>query len=100
MPTYMKIGWAYDFYNLDKSKEIDYIRMYFHKLEDGYTTTDKEALPHVDFQKEYYSGNFEDYINYSDIGLKYRNIYIVEIVKKFKDTNSEETIGFKMLYLS
>lgn len=100
MPTYMKIGWAYDFYNLDKSKEIDYIRMYFHKLEDGYTTTNKEALPHVDFQKEYYSGNFEDYINYSDIGLKYRNIYIVEIVKKFKDTNSEETIDFKMLYLS
>lgn len=97
---YVKIGWSYDFYNLDESKEIEYIRMYFHKLQDGYTSTNKESIPHVDFQKEYYSGNFEDYINYSDIQIQYKNIYIVEVVKKFKGENNEQTICFKMLYLS
>ena len=97
--TYMKIGWAYDFYNLDGSKEIDYIRMYFHKLENGYTST-KEDLPHIDIQRESYNGNFEDYIDYKQIGLQYKNIYITEIVKKFKNEENEEIIGFKMLYLS
>lgn len=98
--TYVKIGWSYDYYNLDETKEIEYIRMYFHALEDGYTATNKESRPHVEFQREYYSGNFEDYINYADIGLTYKRIYIVEIVKKFKNENNEETIDFKMLYLS
>ena len=97
---YVKIGWSYDFYNLDGSKEIEYIRMYFHLLEDGYTQNNKEAIPHIEFQREYYSGNFEDYINYSDVGLKYKHIYIVEIVKKFTDENVENIIDFKMLYLS
>lgn len=97
---YVKIGWSYDYYNLDESKEIEYIRMYFHPLEDGYTMTNKDALPHVEFQREYFSGNFEDYINYEDIGLTYKRIYIAEIVKKFKDEDEEKTIDFKMLYLS
>ena len=96
---YVKIGWAYDFYNLDGSKEIDYIRMYFHKLEDGYSQN-KEGLPYIDFQKEVYSGNFEDYVKYSDIGLTYKRIYIVEVVKKLRGENSETTITLKMLYLS
>jgi hypothetical protein len=97
---YVKIGWSYDYYNLDDSKEIEYIRMYFHTLEDGYTMTNKDSIPHVEFQREYFSGNFEDYVNYEDIGLTYKRIYIVEIVKKFKDENEEKTIDFKMLYLS
>lgn len=98
---YVKIGWSYDYYNLDGSKELEYIRMYFHPLEQGYTMINKEDLPHVEFQREYYSGNFEDYINYQDVGLTYRRIYIAEIVKKFKGENEkEETIDFKMLYLS
>lgn len=97
--TYVKIGWAYDFYNLDGSKKIEYIRMYFHKLEDEYTAENKENLPHIDFQKESYNGNFEEYITYSDIGLQYRRIYIVEIVKKLTG-ESEQIIDFKMLYLS
>lgn len=94
--TYVKIGWAYDFYNLDGSKKIEYIRMYFHKLEDGY---DREKARRVDFQRESYNGNFEDYINYTDIGLQYRRIYIVEIVKKLTE-EPEQIIDFKMLYLS
>ena len=94
---YVKIGWAYDFYNLDGSKEIDYIRMYFHKLEDGY---DREKAAFVDFQKEVYSGNFEDYVKFSDIGLIYKRVYIVEVVKKFKGENDEIPITLKMLYLS
>ena len=94
---YVKIGWSYDFYNLDGSKEIEYIRMYFHQLENGY---DRDTAPRIEFQREYYNGNFEDYITYKDIGLRYRHIYIVEIVKKFKDQEDEEIITFKMLYLS
>ena len=94
---YVKIGWAYDFYNLDGSKEIDYIRMYFHKLEDGYN---RESAKYVDFQKEVYSGNFEDYVKFSDIGLMYKRIYMVEVVKKFKGSNEEIPITIKMLYLS
>jgi hypothetical protein len=96
--TYVKIGWAYDFYNLDGDKEIEYIKMYFHKLEDGY---DRSKAKSYEFQKEYYSGNFEDYISISDTGLKYKTVYIVEIVKKLKGPNTEEEIiCFKMLYLS
>jgi hypothetical protein len=40
--------------------------MYFHKLEDGY---DRSKAKQIDFQRESYNGNFEDYINYADIGL-------------------------------
>ena len=98
--SYMKIGWSYDFYNLDGSKEIEYIRMYFHPLENGYKSTDKEELAHIDFQRESYNGNFEDYVDYKQIGLLYKHIYITEIVKKFKDENEEKIIAFKMLYLS
>lgn len=94
---YIKIGWAYDFYNLDESKELEYIKMYFHKLQDGY---DRSKAKSIEFQKEYYSGNFEDYINYSDIDIVYKNIYIVEVVKKFTDSQDEQIICFKMLYLS
>lgn len=101
---YVKIGWAYDFYNLDNSKELKYIRMYFHLLENGYTSPNASGrgeVPYVTFQRDNYNGNFEDYINYDDVKIKYRNIYIVEIVKNFGDNVSdEEIIGFRMLYLS
>lgn len=94
--TYVKIGWSYDFYNLEGNKEIEYIKMYFHKLEDGY---DRSKAKQVVFQKESYNGNFEDYINIQDTGLTYMNVYIVEIVKKLNN-ESESIIAFKMLYLS
>lgn len=95
--SYVKIGWSYDFYNLDGTKEIEYIKMYFHLLEDGYNRTKAKQ---VVFQRESYNGNFEDYINIQDTGLIYKNIYIVEIVKKLNDENEESIIAFKMLYLS
>lgn len=99
--TYVKIGWSYDFYNLEGDKEIEYIKMYFHKLEDGYpqTAEARRNVKSVVFQKESYNGNFEDYINIQDTGLTYMNIYIVEIVKKLTN-ESESIIAFKMLYLS
>jgi hypothetical protein len=62
--------------------------MYFHLLEDGYDRS-KAAAHAIEFQKEVYSGNFEDFITYSDIGLRYKRVYIVEIVKKFKDSSQE-----------
>lgn len=96
---YVKIGWSYDFYNLDGSKQIEYIRMYFHKLEDGPNPGEGVTVPYIDFQKESYNGNFEEYINYSDIGLAYKHVYIVEIVRKLTG-DKEQTIDFKMLYLS
>ena len=99
-PTYVKIGWSYDFYNLDGKKEIEYIRMYFHPLENGYDANHGVAVKRVDFQREYYNGNFEDYVSYKDIGLQYRRVYIVEIVKKLKGVDNEQIITFKMLYLS
>lgn len=92
---YLKIGWAYDFYNLDGTKEIEYIRMYFYKLEDGPDGDYKE----ITFQRESYNGNFEDYIDYKQLGLAYKNIYIVKIVKKVTG-ESEQVITYKMLYLS
>lgn len=102
---YLKIGWSYDFYNLNKDKELKYIKMYFHQLEKGYN---RQSAVIYEFQKEYYSGNFEDYINISDTGLKPKTVYIVEIVKVVESYNSqtgkneenEEIICFKMLYLS
>lgn len=98
-PTYVKIGWSYDFYNLDGNKQIEYIRMYFHPLENGYDSNHGADVKRVDFQREYYNGNFEDYINYKDIGLVYRRVYIVEIAKKLVG-GYESPITFKMLYLS
>ena len=92
---YLKIGWAYDFYNLDGTKEIEYIKMYFYKLEDGPNGDPKE----ITFQRESYNGNFEDYIDYKQLGLAYKNIYIVKIVKKITG-EGEQVITYKMLYLS
>lgn len=51
----------------------------------------------VELYKEYYSGNFEDYIRFEDYELEYGKIYIVDIIAVY--ANGERMhITSKMLY--
>jgi hypothetical protein len=97
--SYIKIGWAYEFYNLDGTKEIASIKM---KFFDYVKPSSYPASPVdvVEFTKDVYSGNFEDFI-YRDAhpNIMDKHIYIVQIIRCLSN-GAEETITHKMLYVS
>lgn len=94
-PTYVKIGWSFDYYDLSGQSSIQYVQMKFFKIQDQ---NEDEPAAVVTFQKENYNGNFEDYINYKDTGLVYRNIYVVKIIAHVR--NADVILGYRLLYLS
>lgn len=100
---YIKIGWAYEFYNLDESKQIEYIEIAFYDYEcpskynpggEGDAPVDKLIIT-----KDYYSGNFEEIIRREDSALCTGRIYIVEFRRKITGENPV-IITDKMLYCS
>lgn len=97
---YIKIGWAYEFYNLGNKKELEGIIMSFYDIikPATYPSSPDESIT---FQKEIYSGNFEDYIRFDEHpNIKKNHIYIVHIARKVKGEPIPEFITHKMLYVS
>jgi len=76
---YIKIGWAYEFYNLDESKKLISITMKFYDFKNPEA---EEPDDTITFYKDYFSGNFEDYIRFAEhTKIKWKHIYMVEIIK-------------------
>lgn len=99
---YVKLGWAYEFYNLNDSETIEGIQMDFYDFMDSPEDENEFQSPKgtILLQKDAYSGNFEDYIRFDQNSwLKYGNIYVVRISRKKAD-NTTKTIVYKMLYVS
>lgn len=100
--NYIKIGWAYEYYNLNEDKNIDQILMKFYDLWDSNPEDAKTGSNPTDtlyIKKDYYSGNFEDYLRFdAHPGIKHKHIYIVRIEKEIKGQPS--LIGWQMLYVS
>lgn len=99
---YIKIGWAYEFYNLDESKKLISITMKFYDFKNPGA---EEPDDTITFYKDYFSGNFEDYIRFAEhTKIKWKHIYMVEIIKNVQnEQNGEinsETVTWKMLYVS
>lgn len=102
---YIKIGWAYEFYNLDKSKQIEYIEVAFYDYEKPSTYNPGGAgdspVDIIQLTKDYYSGNFEEILR-KDVhpNLREGRIYIVEFRKKIMGETNPTIIADKMMYLS
>ena len=96
---YIKIGWAYEFYNLGNKKTLDGIQM------DFYDIVKPDSFPNnpdatIVFQKDSYSGNFEDYIRFDQHPqIKRMHVYVIRLSKKVRGSGLE-TITHKMLYCS
>lgn len=99
--SYIKIGWAYEFYNLGNKKELAGIQMDFYDLVKPSTYPDSPEDTIV-LQKDSYSGNFEDYIRFDQHpNIKRKHIYVVRI-SRLLATGQLDTpyIAFKLLYVS
>lgn len=95
---YLKIGWAYEFYNLDASKQIDYIELAFYDYEkpSSYPNSPSQIIQLV---KDSYSGNFEEIFRNESLTIQKGRIYIVEFRRKTTD-GVTTVIADKMLYYS
>ena len=97
--NYIKIGWAYEFYNLGNKKVLDGIQMSFYDVVKPSTYPNSPEVS-ITFQKDSYSGNFEDYIRFDQHPQIHPNkVYIVRISRLVRGSGAE-TITHKMLYCS
>lgn len=96
--TYIKIGWGYDFYNMDDSKDIDKIQFVFMRLssvpEDPAT---EGGVYTYTMAKEYYNGSFEEVIPFTSNKIDKDEIYVVRVERYFRD-GDKKIIGYKLLY--
>lgn len=97
--NYIKLGWAYEFYNLDNNKSIDYIQLDFYDyLRPSSYPNDPRTT--IELSKDFYSGNFEDIIRFDEHPeLRKKHIYIVRFARKMKD-GEFHVITHKMIYLT
>lgn len=97
---YIKIGWAYEFYNLGDKVKLEGIQMDFYDFVKPSTYPNNPDAT-VTFIKDSYSGNFEDYIRFDQYNIHPRRIYIVRISQILEsDPTHPKTITHKMLYVS
>lgn len=94
---YIKIGWAYEFYNLGDKVQLNGIQMDLYDFVKPSTYPNNPDVSII-FTKEYYSGNFEDYIRFDQYDIKMHHIYIVRISQVL--ASGLKTITHKMLYVS
>lgn len=93
--TYVKIGWGYDYYNINEDSDIDKIVFTFINFadipEDVQTTIGDDTY---EITKDYFNGSFEDIIPFGKIKKNW--VYVVRIDKY---VNGEKSIiGYRLLY--
>lgn len=94
---YIKIGWAYEFYNLGDKVQLNGIQMDLYDFVKPSTYPNNPDVSII-FTKEYYSGNFEDYIRFDQYNIMKGHIYVVRISQVLD--SGLKTITHKMLYVS
>lgn len=97
--TYLKIGWGYDYYNLNENSDIEKIEFTFINLTDSSKAAQADTLSGAytySISKEYYNGSFEEIIPFDDSTIRKNWIYIVRIDRYVAGT--KKVIGYKLIY--
>lgn len=97
--TYLKIGWGYDYYNLNEDSDIEKIEFTFISLTDSAEANNAENLNGAykyTISKEYYNGSFEEIIPFDDSTIQKNWIYIVRIDRYVAGV--KKTVGYKLIY--
>lgn len=97
--TYLKIGWGYDYYNLNEDSDIEKIEFTFISLTDSANAKDAANLNgsyKYAISKEYYNGSFEEIIPFDDSTIQKNWIYIVRIDRYVAGV--KKTVGYKLVY--
>lgn len=95
--TYVKIGWSYDYYNVDINQQVSKIVFTF--IDFTKSDSNLEDLTNeysVDIIKEYYNGSFEEVFSFNE-RLKKNWIYIVRI-DRYINNEKSETPYYRLLY--
>lgn len=97
--TYLKIGWGYDYYNLNEDSDIEKIEFTFISLTKSTEANNADNL-NGDYKytisKEYYNGSFEEIIPFDDSTIQKNWIYIVRIDRYVAGV--KKTVGYKLIY--
>lgn len=100
--TYLKIGWGYDYYNLNEESDIDKIEFTFISLTRSSEASNADNIDSGVYKytisKEYYNGSFEEIIPFSDSTISKNWIYIVRIDRYVAGV--KKVIGYKLIYTS
>lgn len=101
--TYLKIGWGYDYYNINDNSDIEKIIFRFIDINNS---SEAEEVLKLDgnfttyylyeVSKEYYNGSFEEIIPFNNNTIRKNWIYIVRIEKVVNGITS--IIGYKLVY--
>ena len=94
--TYIKIGWNYDYYNVDVNQQVDKIVFTFIDFTQSNQELSNLSGYSVDIIKEYYNGSFEEIFSFSN-NLKKNWIYIVRI-DRYINGEKSKTPYYRLLY--
>ncbi len=88
--SYLKIGWSYDYYNVDSSQYVNKIRFTFIDFQKSDENLEDLTGYSVDITKDYYNGSFEEVFSFGTSGIMKNYIYIVRIDRYIVNSNGEE----------
>lgn len=90
--SYLKIGWSYDYYNVDSSQYVSKIKFTFIDFQksDDPTPLDELTGYSVDITKDYYNGSFEEVFFFGTSEIMKNYIYIVRIDRYIVNSEGEE----------
>lgn len=97
--TYLKIGWGYDYYNLNEDSDIEKVEFTFISLTESANAANADNLVGTykySISKEYYNGSFEEIIPFDDATIQKNWIYIVRIDRYVAGV--KKTVGYKLVY--
>ncbi len=89
--SYIKIGWSYDYYNVDIDKQLSKIQFTFIDFRKSDQALDSLTGYSVDLIKDYYNGNFEEVFSFGSSGIMQNYIYIVRIDRYVVNSQGVET---------
>lgn len=90
--SYLKIGWSYDYYNVDSSQYVSKIQFTFIDFQKSDDETPLSSLSgySVDITKDYFNGSFEEVFSFGTSGIMKNYIYIVRIDRYIVNSEGEE----------
>lgn len=88
--SYLKIGWSYDYYNVDSSQYVSKIQFTFIDFQKSDLPLDELTGYTVNITKDYYNGSFEEVFLFGSSGIMKNYIYIVRIDRYMINSNGEE----------
>ena len=97
--TYLKIGWGYDYYNMNENSDISKIEFTFISVTNSADAANVKNLGgeyKYTITKEYYSGSFEEIIPFDEKTIRKNWVYIVRVDRYVGSTKKD--IGYKLVY--